>query len=214
MIDFAQIAKEAHTTALEKGWYDLDEQGKAKPRDFDEVCALFHSEISEAVEELRKPSSLQRPSGIYFFPDVDDNPAKHPFEPPKEDGHLLKPEGVAVELADLIIRLGDSASAWGCADLVASDLQSTNVSKPVASKKPVGLMANLHQHVSVLYERLVMRDIAQKPLGDCIVSLSIAHTVAITQMLCFQFGWDLKRALMLKLAYNKTRPPRHGGKLA
>lgn len=213
MINFADIAREANLTAVAKGWYERDENGCLKQRDFDEVCALFHSEISEAVEELRDPASVRRPSGIYY-PNVADALIENPDSLPQLQGAWQKPEGVAVELADLIIRLGDSALAWDCAAMVDHDLQKMNPSKPHHTKKPVGLMAALHQSVSRLYERLVMRDIAQKPLGDCMVSLEIAHIVGWTQMLCDHFGWELERAIKLKMAYNKNRPVRHGGKLA
>lgn len=52
--------------------------------------ALIHSEISEVLEEIRKPNG----SVLYF----------------REDG---KPEGIGPELADIMIRMGDFAEAWG-----------------------------------------------------------------------------------------------------
>ena len=73
----------AHATAVAKGWHD-------KPRTFGEVCALFHSEISEAFEEHRKggdPTAVRWQQG--------------------------KPEGIAIELADLVIRVFDLCGAEG-----------------------------------------------------------------------------------------------------
>lgn len=67
--------KEIHENAKEKGWYD-------KPRTPLEIHALIHSEISEAVEEVRKDT---KPFYI-------------------ENG---KPEGEAIELVDAVIRIMD-----------------------------------------------------------------------------------------------------------
>jgi len=73
-----EIAKRVHQTAKDKGWWEA-------PRNPLEMMALVHSEVSEAVEELRnnKPDSYRN----------DFNPEK--------------PEGWAVELIDAVIRIFD-----------------------------------------------------------------------------------------------------------
>lgn len=93
-----QLVHEAHVTAVSKGWWETD-------RNNYELLALVHSEVSEAVESLRK----------------EDN------------------EHVVEELADVLIRIFD---------------------------------------------------------------------------LCGRHHWDLEDAVLKKMAFNKTRPYRHGGKLA
>lgn len=45
-ITWNEVAREIHTTAREKGWWD-------KERNDGEVIALIHSELSEALEALR-----------------------------------------------------------------------------------------------------------------------------------------------------------------
>lgn len=75
----------AHQTATEKGWHD-------EPRTLVEEIALMHSELSEAVEEIRAGHS---PTLIYYAGDNE------------------KPEGVAVELADVLIRIFDSCAERG-----------------------------------------------------------------------------------------------------
>jgi NTP pyrophosphatase (non-canonical NTP hydrolase) len=75
----SDIMTEAHETALEKGWYD-------PPKTLGEAVLLVHTELSEAVEELRKDVPID---SIYFLSD--------------------KPEGFGVELADAIIRICDIA---------------------------------------------------------------------------------------------------------
>ena len=77
-----EIMKEALTTTTQKGFRDKD-------RHIAVDIALMHSELSEALEECRK--SNHSINNIYYL-----------SEEPE------KPEGVAVELADLIIRVCES----------------------------------------------------------------------------------------------------------
>lgn len=83
-----EIVQSIHNTALEKGWWD---ESKYPTRTFGDTIALCHSELSEALEEFRDGHPLNE---IYY----------------EVDG---KPEGVPVELADVIIRICDMAARWG-----------------------------------------------------------------------------------------------------
>lgn len=76
----------AHKTATEAGWYHDPATGQPISRNFGEVVALMHSELSEALEAHRK--------GL-----MDD---KLPHRP-----------GIEVEFADCIIRILDTAAALG-----------------------------------------------------------------------------------------------------
>jgi len=79
------IAKEAYENAVVKGFHSNDD-GTPKERNMGEAIALIHSEASEALEEIR------------------DNPDVFHRYYREKDG---KPEGFMVELADIIIRIGD-----------------------------------------------------------------------------------------------------------
>ena len=76
----------AHETASKAGWYVDPVTGQPKRRPFPEVVALMHSELSEALEADRK--------GLM-------------------DDKLPERSGVEVELADLNIRIFDTAKARG-----------------------------------------------------------------------------------------------------
>ena len=76
----------AHGTAENAGWYRDPKTGERIQRNFGEVVALMHSELSEALEADRK--------GL-----MDE---KLPHRP-----------GVEVEFADCIIRILDTAAALG-----------------------------------------------------------------------------------------------------
>jgi hypothetical protein len=76
----------AHKTATDAGWYTDPATGQPVQRNFGEVVALMHSELSEALEADRK--------GLM-------------------DDKLPHRDGREVEFADCIIRILDTAAAMG-----------------------------------------------------------------------------------------------------
>jgi hypothetical protein len=76
--------KLAYDTASNAGWYKDPQTGEDIQRNFGEVVALMHSELSEALEAHRK--NLM-------------------------DSHLPYRNGIEVEFADLIIRVLDTCGA-------------------------------------------------------------------------------------------------------
>lgn len=80
------VAQTINASCVAAGWYSNIETGEPIQRNFGEVIALMHSELSEALEGWRK--NLM-------------------------DDHLPSRRMVEVELADAIIRILDTAAADG-----------------------------------------------------------------------------------------------------
>lgn len=77
---------DAFATAKDHGWHDI-------PRTFGDRVALIHSELSEALEEFRDGQAF----GAIHYKDCGADPPK--------------PCGVAIELADAIIRIAELCQA-------------------------------------------------------------------------------------------------------
>lgn len=88
------LGRRIHGIARAKGFYD-------RPHNLVEHLALMHSEISEALEELRKPPQ----PGLSIT-------TQHVYFELDEQGRE-KPEGFVVELADAIIRILDTLTYVG-----------------------------------------------------------------------------------------------------
>ena len=110
-LNINDIAYAAFANACDKGFHS-NPDGTAKDRNLSEALCLIHSEVSEAMEELR----------------VNDDPSHRYYR--AEDG---KPEGFVVELADVIIRIGDLVGGLNLVDELAQaikDKMAFNATRP------------------------------------------------------------------------------------
>lgn len=112
-----ELAERINKTARDHGFWEAD-------RNFGEMLALIHSEVSEALEEHRSGN----PTVYYAHTDTC---------PWKTGGTwtgqccLAKPEGVAVELADALIRILDTMHSLKVdIDAVVAEKMHYNDSRP------------------------------------------------------------------------------------
>lgn len=102
MTGINEVAKQIHENAVDHGWWDEE-------RGFPEVLALIHSEVSEALEEYRNG---RLPTEVYA-------------------GNNGKPEGIPIELADVIIRVLDYCGYAGIdIDAAISQKHEYNRTRP------------------------------------------------------------------------------------
>lgn len=104
-----QLAKEVHENAVAHGWWET-------PPTLPEALCLIHSELSEALEEYREGNPLVYGTCALAAEDCKFSGVCDRVGTPGEDGEVggpCKPEGIAVELADVIIRTLDLMAGLG-----------------------------------------------------------------------------------------------------
>jgi NTP pyrophosphatase (non-canonical NTP hydrolase) len=116
-----QLMVHVNQAAKQKGWWDGWEDLSEEQR-FDKAAGkllLVHAEVSEAAEEMRNINQLREMefdlSDIYYMDDVRADVSSHFVGKEYDDDGVIvrewynKPEGLAVELADVVIRVFDLA---------------------------------------------------------------------------------------------------------
>ena len=223
--------QEIHQNAVSHGWWIED-------RDFGEICALIHSELSEALEEYRNARPL-----VYYHcgkggaicdaqacADINRDP--YYAEEPCED---RKPEGIAVELADVVIRIFDYFGRMDFAPR-GSVLYPAEFMRELTNTHGVAFNEAIR---AVEYRAIAAATESEgtyRSCGDfitnCHADISTAYDVADTDsggmndikaeylLVCvarigYWFAYkklDIESVIAEKHKYNKSRPYRHGGK--
>ena len=192
-MNLAELQKEAHAIAKDHGWWDEE-------RSFGDCIALVHSELSEALEEYREhPNSV----GPIYWHNV---------------GTKRPPFGVAIELADVVIRVVDMAEWYGM-DLTAAAHEAEE-RYDFDSSFPAHFgfgswISMVHMHLSRAFEVYANGDYIDWPSStskDGEQRLQIGAAVRWVQAMAAHYGIDLDAAIEAKMEYNRTRSYRHGGK--
>jgi NTP pyrophosphatase (non-canonical NTP hydrolase) len=154
---------------------------------FGERMALLHSEVSEALEAWREWGVEDATN--YDHPVMNPNP---------------KPEGVGSEFADIFIRLVGDARRDGV-DLQAEMDGFTGL---------FAISVAFGEQMNALHHLICIASMAGQDEFGIFGTVGSAYTkvyVFLTQ-LCEYHGIDLEAEYERKMAYNRERPYRHGGK--
>lgn len=208
-ISLDKVAEDVHNNAVAHGWWEAKRSKR-------EVDALIHSEWSEALEEAR----AGRP--MVWHGCMDAGQEKQPViceacvdcvckkDMPEHDceAYNEKPEGIAVELIDGVIRILDYLGKEN--ELVLDDWELTPKGEEILcrefpehkfdlSKVPVAEL------VDMLHEFVVQ---------DCWDDVHTGYHYAIATVFAWVKAQGISPEVILvhKHQYNKTRPYKHGKK--
>jgi len=197
-----KFAAEVHQNAVEHGWWDEE-------RSFGEIIALCHSELSEALEEYR----AKRPM-VYFVVEMDDGKggtylAIREDIISEEDFAGEKPEGIAVELADCIIRILD----WYGKEGLDTDALLLEAGIITMCDLPTPVYGSFGDFIALLHNLLSMAYACWcNASGISASALRLAKCIREIMAWAKENGVDMEHILDMKHEYNKGRPYRHGGK--
>ncbi|GBF73138.1 hypothetical protein PA598K_01423 [Paenibacillus sp. 598K] len=194
-MNIGNLVQEAHQNAVSKGWWNED-------RTYGELIALVHSEVSEALEDYRNGKGINE---VWYEHKNVVGGDVYVSGQPYLLGSEGKPCGIPSELADICIRIFDIAGRYEWRD----DLESYVFSQMHISDEEESFaeaLTGIHHDLSeswINYKR-----------GDRLAPIShLAYAVLAVTQLADKHNVDLEQAIAEKMAYNATRPQRHGGKV-
>jgi hypothetical protein len=206
-----KIAHDVHQNAVDKGWWPLTTDGKADwgARNVGEILILATSELAEALEVWRDGKNVME----------------------SWSGEKGKPEGFPIEMADFVIRVIETmvackapfaaafklTIAHGAAQEGLNEvLKITKKDKPNIGNELMEISSSIAAayHYSILPGVTANHIVVGKDNRVEGMPLSLAHAVLDAFKQADRLGFDMWKAIEEKHAYNKTRPIRHGGKLA
>ncbi len=204
-MNWNEFAKEVHQCAVDHGWWE-------KRPSFAEVAVMLHSELSEAVAEYRAGRPMLYHPCNAGGACEDDRPAeermdcgsrvrdpKHPEISCKAKSD--KPCGVAVELADCILRILATLAEAGV------DINAEMGFSP-AYEGVIQTIALCHVRISEAYIH-ALRGEDHPPM-----EATYTHLIMCVEMIldwAKQNNVPMETILQIKHKYNKSRPYRHGG---
>ena len=209
------MGREIHYMAKEKGWWD-------KPRSTFSLYSLFLSEISEGVEEVRKPAFGEdvpaTMNAVYYIHPRTKDPISG-YKTDEEGIPLFKPEGVAIELADFVIRGLDYMAYKGLKVVEMSQDDLNNALKIIGITKEefyqelnsFQVISELTCHARALgeLESSKGKKVADPGYEESYLSLAFALCREYVEHV---YAVDFIELMELKVHFNGTRSIRHGGK--
>lgn len=203
-----ELIETVHENAVKHGWWETD-------RSINESIVLIHSEWSEAIEEARAGRPL-----VWHNCSEGDGVVNNPCNPADKTDCLkygkeaecpyrsAKPEGIAVELIDGVIRILDLYGKYGITftrNTAQQIIRATEQANPLLNKDTplVEIVARAH---SLTAEAGVRMKAGKAPH----MALSPLEACAGLVMWWVQAqGENPEKILQEKHEYNKTRPWKH-----
>lgn len=206
-----ELAKEVHQNAIAHGWWEEE-------RSIPEIIALIHSEWSEALEEARKERPLAYT--VLHHPESPVNSAPYvEFAIRNAEGHYItdegvicdegKPEGIAVELIDGVIRILDFL---GHAEAKTMENDGDRPASIESLYLEIGPQAGCGMYdlpSAVAYLHYFTSEALKSEPFD-FAPLVMAMTLALSWV--NSEGIDPLALLLEKHRFNKGRPYKHGKK--
>jgi len=192
--DIEIMRDKIYQNSVNHGWHE-------QKRSVDEYCALFHSEVSEILEELRE----QNPQEIYFInikngkkydDDFDIFDINYDYDNKFKTIKKYKPCGYGIEIADLVIRLLDFSVEY---HTTPSEIDNRTIDENYH------LVENLNNFEIINILHNLISDI---PYDENAFDKLILY--------CFLFiaklktDWSLQELIECKHKFNLTRPKKHG----
>lgn len=189
--DWNTFAQEIHQNAVEHGWWETE-------RPDYETIALIHSEWSEALEEYRAGRPMiwhycSYNGGMCETQEVHQGQHDCANCTPEK----RKPEGIAVELVDGVIRI---------LDYIAHE--NMNITGPaIYAYMPFKTgETQLPKLITDLHECTARNTLQYENVG-------YIEAIALVCSYLEENGVDAIAVMKKKHEYNKTRPYKHGGKI-
>jgi NTP pyrophosphatase (non-canonical NTP hydrolase) len=191
----AAMTAEIRENNIAKGWRSAS--GGPGDNTLGDYIALLHTEVAEAVEAYRDhrladattPACGRAASGE---------------EPCPEHGPS-KPEGVGSELADVLIRLLDTGDVFGF-EVSDPDFELGDIADlyPMLSDPGLPELVTFADDMAWLHRRIdqMWTDTTHAPAWALRALVTVAR----------KHGIDMEREYARKIAYNRSRAFRHGGR--
>lgn len=196
------FAKEVHENAIAHGWWDEE-------RSDGTLRSLMHAELSEALEEYRAKRPmvwhLCKHGGMCETQEVHQGDLSCDRCTPQ----MRKPEGVAVELIDFVIRALD----WMAKRDISfpESLSTVQALIEIATDEmDAGLLEDIR--FSALPDVVDLLHTIVCGFASCGSGLEEAVAISVVCVWLNLQGIDPEALMLEKHEYNKTRPYKHGGK--
>jgi hypothetical protein len=214
----AALCQRSRDISLEKGWLNPD---GTDPRPFHTVIGLFHTELSEAFEDIRNNKVINE---IYY---------EHTYDPSGGGKQVFtsdayarlspttpwKPCGFPVELADFVIRVCQYYGSAGRGDELERGMGVEHALRPHndVPDDAEALITGLHASTSMAFIAfsfaLAGNKVDLPAIGFPSEPLPYLASALLSLFdFCKKKDINIWAAIDEKEAYNRTRPQKHGGK--